>query len=84
MEKMLPKFVRKHGAFRVLELVKKTCAQMAEEAAESGKLCNMETEGFSCSSAMNAEARAVEKCLNDIHRYKSCPCWVGGRNKSWI
>jgi len=76
MKKMVRKFV--------LEEAMKACRDMAEEAAESGKHCEMESEGYTCSAVRNAEARAIEKCLNDIHRYKSCPCWVGGRSKSWI
>lgn len=83
MKKQLPRFVRRHGPFAVLDMVLKECERMAEEAAESGKRCKMEGEGFACSSNLHASARAIKKCLNDIHRYKSCPCWVGGKTK-WL
>jgi hypothetical protein len=83
MKKMLPKFIRKHGPFAVLEIVRKTCEAMAEERAEGGIECKMESEGYKCSAVLHMYARAVKKCQNDVHRYKSCPCWVGGKAK-WL
>jgi hypothetical protein len=84
MRKMLRKFVRRYPLAEMLEIMESECKEMAEEMAEGGIKRDMKDEGFARSEKRYAEARALKKCINDIHRQNTCPFWVGGRNKSWI